>query len=82
MDPDLEQKIQNIQQIVEENNKMLHKVRGVQKRQAFWGVLKVLFFIGIALGAFYFLEPYIANISKFLSDTGTTLNSIKNILPQ
>jgi preprotein translocase subunit SecE len=82
MDQEEKELLQATFNLAEENNKMLHKVRGVQKRQAFLSVLKVLFFVGLALGAFYFLEPYFNNISRFIEQTSTTFNSIKNILPK
>ncbi|MFH1608580.1 MAG: hypothetical protein ABH951_00995 [Patescibacteria group bacterium] len=68
--------------LTEENNKMLHKIRGVQKRQAFFGILKMLFFIGLALGAFYFLQPYVKNIQDFIGSAGDTFNSFNAILPK
>lgn len=49
--------------LAEENNHMLHKIRSVQKWATYWSLLKVFLIIGIALGSFYFLEPF---INKFI----------------
>jgi len=62
MDPESKQLLQNTLALAEENNKMLHKIRSVQKRAAIWQTLKYILIIGIALGAFYFLDPYLNKI--------------------
>jgi len=74
----------------EENNKMLHRVRGVQKRQALWTVLKFLVIFGVAVGAFYYIEPYlekVVNVFNSISgvkqsvDTSSVGEMLKNIKP-
>ena len=62
MDPESKQLLQNTLSLAEENNKMLHKIRGVQRREAIWSTLKILAIIGIALGSFYYVEPYLNKI--------------------
>ena len=78
MDPESKQLLQKTLELAEENNKMLHKVRGVQKRQALWSAVKVLVIIAIAFGSFYYIEPFLNKamdtFSK-ISGTKTSLNS-------
>ena len=62
MDAEDKQMLQNALALAEENNKMLHKIRGVQKRGTLWQVLKFSIIIGIAFGSFYYLEPYLNKI--------------------
>ena len=62
MSPEPEKLLEETYQLAKENNKMLRRVRGVQKRQALWSVLKIVVVIGLALGAFYYLEPYLNKI--------------------
>lgn len=62
MSPEQEKLLEETYQLAKENNKMLRRVRGVQKRQALWSVLKIVVVIGLALGAFYYLEPYLNKI--------------------
>ena len=73
--------------LVKENNKMLKKVRSVQKWANFWLTIKALIFIGVALGSFYFLEPYINKtidlynkISGTTEKVNTTTNSLQDVL--
>jgi ABC-type uncharacterized transport system permease subunit len=65
--------------LVKENNEMLHKVRGVQKRQFVFSVLKIVIIVGIALGAFYFLQPLIDQVGKFIQSTGVNIDQLKNL---
>ena len=62
MDPESKQLIQNALALVEENNKLLHKIRGVQKRETLWSVLKFVVIIAIAFGSFYYIEPYLNKV--------------------
>jgi hypothetical protein len=59
MDPESKKLLEETFQLAKENNKMLHKVRNVQKWATFWQSLKVIIIIGVAVGAFYYLEPYL-----------------------
>ena len=62
MDPESRQLLQNTLALTEENNKMLHKIRGVQRRETLWHVVKLFLIIGFALGAFYYVEPYLNKV--------------------
>lgn len=67
MDPESKKLLEETYQLVKDNNEMLHKVRTVQKWATFWHTLKVLVIVGVALGAFYFLQPYIDGVVNFYS---------------
>ena len=67
MDPDTKQLLEDTFELAKENNKMLHHVRRIQKRQAFWAIVRVILIIGIALGLFYYLEPYLNKIINLAS---------------
>ena len=59
MDPEERKLLEETLELSKENNALLHKVRGVQKRATLWTGIKLFFIVGIALGAFYYLEPYL-----------------------
>ena len=67
MDPEAKQLLQKALALAEENNKLLHKVRGVQKRATLWQGLKYLLIIAIALGSFYYIEPYLNKVMDLYS---------------
>ena len=79
MDPDSKKLLEETYKFSEENNKMLHKVRGVQKRQAIFSILKWLIIIGIAVGGYYFLQPFVGQIQKFIQDSGASISQLKNL---
>lgn len=67
MDPESKQLLEDTLALAQENNKMLRKIRSVQKWSIFWSWLKIIAIIGIALGSFYFLQPYIDKIKDLYS---------------
>ncbi len=67
--------------LARENNEMLKKVRGVQKRRAFFNALKVLFFVGVAVGAFYFVQPYVDKTRDFMESLGVAKEQLDSFLP-
>ena len=50
-----------------ENNRLLIKVRSVQRWASIMRVLYWVVLIGISFGAFYFLQPYIEKVMKIYS---------------
>lgn len=79
MDPESKELLQKTFALAEENNKILHKMR---RSQMIASVIRVFYFIiiiGIAVGSFYFLQPYIdkgINLYNSLSATGQKLNNV------
>lgn len=67
MDPESKKLLENTFILAQENNKMLRKIRSVQKWSIFWSWLKIIVIIGITLGSFYFLQPYINKIVDLYS---------------
>ena len=62
MDQESKELLERTHKLAEENNKILHKIRKIQKNQAFWSTLKTIVFIGITMGAIYWLQPYLVTI--------------------
>lgn len=59
MEPEEREMLKKALELSEENNRMLHAIR----RGMFWGkVVRIIYWvviIGAAIGAYYYLEPYI-----------------------
>ena len=79
MDPESKRLLQNTLALVEENNKMLRKVRRSQKITTFLRVVYWVITIGIAVGAFYFLQPFISQIEKYIQSTGISIDQFKGL---
>ncbi|MFZ2149927.1 MAG: hypothetical protein WAV15_02090 [Minisyncoccia bacterium] len=67
MDPESKKMLEETFRLSEENNKILRKVRSVQKWSFLWQALKIFVIIGVALGAFYYLNPYIDGLINVYS---------------
>jgi len=78
MDPESKQLLQNTLALAEENNKMLHKIRGVQKRETLWQVVKIFIIIGIAFGAFYYVEPYLNKVMSLYNSVSGMEQKLNN----
>jgi hypothetical protein len=77
MDPESKKLLEETLELVQENNKMLHRVRSVQKWATFWSGLKIIVIIGLALGSFYFLEPYINKGVDLYNSISNTTQKVK-----
>ena len=90
MEPEDKKLLKETFELAKENNKLLRKVRGVQRWQAFWSVFRVIIIMGIALGALYYLEPYMEKIITLFNqvsgmkqslDASSLGGILKNIKP-
>lgn len=66
--------------LVEENNRMLRKMRRIQKRNDFLNLFKWMIILAVGVGSFYFLQPYIDLVKQTIQHTGQTLNEIKGFI--
>ena len=75
MPPEEKELLQKSVELGEENNRMLRAM----KRSMLWSrIMSILYWvliIGISVGAFYFLQPYVDQVVKTY---GSVSNAIKN----
>lgn len=76
MDSESKKLLEETFELSKENNKLLHRVRRVQKMEAFFRVLKIVLILGVAFGSFYFLEPYLNK----LMDTFSQISGVKQTI--
>lgn len=79
MNPDEKQMLRNIAEQVAENNKILHKLYrkaklGTIVRSFYWVVI-----IGLSLGSYYFIQPYVNQLMGVYSGFGVDVNTIKGV---
>lgn len=79
MDPESRKLLENTHSLAEENNKMLHAMR----RSMFWShVSSALYWvviIGISVGAFYFLQPYVNQLIKTYGTVSAVLKNFQSV---
>ena len=79
MDPETKKLLQDTFTLTQENNKMLHTMRRIQKWSS---VIRVVYWIVIVLvsyGAYTFIQPYFNKATQFIQTSQTDLNNLKNI---
>ena len=86
MEPESKKLLEKIYELTEENNKMLHKIRSVQKRAYLIATVKFILFVLFVLGAYYYLQPYITKVFEIytnlsnIGEVGANPDAIKSIL--
>lgn len=75
MSPEEREMLEKAVALAEENNKMLHAMR----RSMFWSrVMNTLYWIaiiGVSIGAFYFVQPYVEKVMKIYDSVNGVLNN-------
>jgi small-conductance mechanosensitive channel len=79
MDPESKKLLEDTFKLAKENNEILHKVRGVQKRTAMFGLLRLVLVVGIAFGVFYYIEPYLNKVGAFVSSFTGIDKGVNNV---
>jgi len=77
MDLESEKLLKETFELVKENNLMLRKIRRGQKWASFMRIVYWLIIIGISIGAFYLLQPYVnkmINLYNQVSGSNQNLN--------
>lgn len=57
-------------ELVEDNNKMLRKMRRAQTWSLIFTILKWLIITGLAVGIYYFFQPLLVQLSEIYSGLG------------
>lgn len=78
MPEDIEKKIEELTRMVAENTRVVKKIRSVQKWNNIWTLLRYVIIIGLAIGAFYFVEPYYKQVQDLYAKGSAQFNSFSN----
>ena len=65
--------------LTEENNKILRKMHRAALWKNFFSVLYWVFIVGTALGAYYFLQPYVGTLQGMLGSLKGNVETVKTI---
>ena len=74
-----ESKLDKLIKLTKENNEILRGMRSHQRWATFAAILYWLFIIGIALGAFYFVQPYIVVVIESYNSMVESVNKVKEV---
>ncbi len=79
MQPEEKKLLEETFELVKDNNVMLHKIRSAQKWASFMRIVYWLVIIGISIGAFYVLQPYVDKLMKMYNDISGMKQSVDSV---
>ena len=79
MDQEVKSLLEENLRLSKENNKLLLKVRSVQRWAQITRVFYWFIIIAVSLGSFYFLKPYLGNILNVYTGGVSGMNSVEDI---
>jgi hypothetical protein len=80
MAKDIEGRLKDIEETVEDNNRMLRKIRKKEIWNFWFNIIKILIFIGVFYYGYLFIQPYLEKIFELytsIKDTAGTAGEIK-----
>ena len=66
-------------EIAQENNKILKKIQRGMRLGNFFSILYWLFILGTAVGAYYFLQPFIESFGGILGSFSNGIDGIQGL---
>lgn len=79
MDSEVKKILEENLKLSKENNELLKKVRGFQRWSQITKILYWFIIIGVAIGSFYFIKPYLGGLVNLYSGGVSDVNSVKDI---
>ena len=79
MDSELRKLTMESLELARENNKMLHGMRRSARISSFFRFAYWFVIIGITLGSFYFIQPYVEKISSIYTAVEKDSRSIQSV---
>jgi len=80
MNPNEKDLLQKTYELSKENNDILKGIRSSNRWSAFFRIFYWLIIIGISVGAFYYVQPYIDVAMKAYSSIQGDLKNVKSVV--
>ena len=71
--------LEETHELAEENNKILKGIRSSNRWSMFFRFFYWIIIIGISVGAFYYVQPYVDSLMQVYKTVQTDLGTIKTI---
>lgn len=82
MDNELKKLLEENLELSKENNHLLKTIRGSQKRAAMMRTLYWVLIIGMTLGAYYYIQPYVEQMISVYSGAQENIKSFQDYFPE
>jgi len=79
MDQEIKNLLEENLRLSKENNRLLLKVRSVQRWARITRIFYWFLIIGVSIGAFYFIKPYLGNLLNIYTGGVSGINNVSNI---
>jgi len=79
MNPDEKSLLEKTYALAEENHKLLKSLRNSHRVSAFFTFIYWLIIIGVAAGAFYYLQPYTSALLSDFNNVKSVINKIPSL---
>lgn len=80
MNPSEKDLLEKTYELSKENNNILRGIRSSNRWSMFFRILYWIIIIGIAVGAFYYVQPYIDMVLKAYGSIKGDLNNAKSVV--
>ena len=80
MTPNEKELLEKTAKLVEENNHILKGIRSSNRWASAFRVFYWVIIIGISVGAFYYIQPYIDVAFKAYKSVSSDLNNVKSVV--
>ena len=75
---DLSDSIRRLEILVEDDHRMIKNMHFAYRFSTLFTVLKFVVIIGVTLGAFYFVQPYLEGVLKLYGNVNSLTGGIEN----
>jgi len=79
MNPQEKILLEKTHELAEENNKILHSLRRSNRLGSFFRLLYWIIIIGVSIGAYYYVEPYVNTILTTYKGIQGDIDSVKSV---
>ncbi len=80
MNPNENDLLKKTYELAEENNHILKGVRSSNRWSMFFLITKWVVIIGVAVGAFYYIQPYVDPFFKAYQDIQNSFGRVKSVV--
>ncbi len=80
MNPEEKELLQKVHDLSEENSRILHGIRRSHRWATIFRIFYWIIIIGVSVGAFYYIQPYIDSVMKAYKGIQTGINNVNSLV--
>ncbi len=80
MNPEEKELLEKTYELSKENNHILKGIKNSKRWSALFRFIYWIIIVGVSVGVFYFVQPYINSVLKMYNDIQNNLDTIKSVI--